>query len=205
MRGPSIASDAERMLQLRCIVCHLPFDFARNETAVVLRHIAYGYDFVHAHHESTALKWIFVDPEFDRPEFTHDSRRASILDVAPPDGWTAVMPQPPERVAEGDLISFQPLGLWVLVEHRDGSRYVEGLVRDPEWESEPGGAEFPEGENGPRDAVGYAPSAGHAGPARLARWESIIAARHHGNHVPPSRHLPPLEFERSAALSLGRP
>jgi hypothetical protein len=144
------------MLQLRCVVCHLPFDFAHGETAVVLRHIAYGYDFVHARHESTALEWIFVDPEFDRPEFTHDSRRAYILDVAPPDSWTAVVPQPPELVVRGDRISFQPLGLWVLVEHRDGSRHVEGLVRDPEWESEPGGAEFPEGENGPRDAVGYA-------------------------------------------------
>src|SRR5690349_22484776 len=43
-----IARDAERMLQLRCIVCHVPFDFAHQETAVVLRHVAYGHDFVHA-------------------------------------------------------------------------------------------------------------------------------------------------------------
>src|SRR5215470_16918786 len=117
------------MLHLRCIVCHLPFDFANQETAVVLRHIAYGHDFVHAEHESTALEWIFVDPEFDRPEFSHDPRRAIIVDVAPPDGWTAVVPQAPERVLTGDMLSFQPLGLWVLVENHDGSRYVEGLLR----------------------------------------------------------------------------
>ena len=150
----------------------------------MLRHIAYGYDFVHARHESTALEWIFVDPEFDRPEFTHDARRAYILDVALPHGWTAVVPQPPELVATGDPISFQPLELWVLVEHRDGSRHVEGLVRDPEWESEPGRAEFPEGENGPRHAVGYAPSACHPDPSQIANWQSIIYARDRGEQVP---------------------
>jgi hypothetical protein len=32
---------------LRCIVCCVPFDFAAGETAVVLRHVAYGCDFVH--------------------------------------------------------------------------------------------------------------------------------------------------------------
>jgi hypothetical protein len=182
------------MLQLRCIVCHRPFDFAQHETAVVLRHIAYGYDFVDAQHEATALTWFFVDPQFDRPEFSHDWRRASILDVAPPDGWSAVVPQPPERAAVGDLLSFQPLGLWVLVENHDGSRYVEGLLRDLYWESEPGGAEFAEGANGPGDAVGYAPVNCRADPSRVALWESIIYARRRGGQVPPCRDLPELKF-----------
>ncbi len=167
----------------------------------MLRHIAFGHDFVHAEHESTAREWIFVDPEFDRPEFSHDWRRARILDVAPADGWSGVMPQPPERAAGGDLISFEPLGLWVLVENRDRSLYVEGLVRDPEWEAEPGGAEFPEGHGGARDAVGYAQAGARADLSRVARWESIIHARYRGEQVPPSRDLPSLKF-RARGLQL---
>jgi hypothetical protein len=112
------------MLALRCIVCHEIFDFANGETAVILRHIAYGYDFAHASHEATALDWIFVDPEYDRPEFTHDARRAVVLDVAPPDGWAAVMPETPERIDAGFFVRFEPLRMWVLVEYRDGSHYL---------------------------------------------------------------------------------
>ena len=184
------------MLTLRCIVCHEPFDFAAGETALVLRHIAYGYDFVHARHESVALEWIFVDPEYDRPEFTHDAERAVIVDVAAPDGWAAVMPETPEKIDEGYFVRFDPLRLWALVEYRDGSRYLEGVVRDAEWESEPGGAEFPEGERGPRDAVGYAAPTERGDPARRAQWESIIHARYRGEHTPANRHLPSLQFER---------
>ena len=67
--------------ELRCIVCRERFDFSRGETAIVLRQIAYGYDFVHARHENTALGWIFVDPEYDRPEFSRDARRAKVPNV----------------------------------------------------------------------------------------------------------------------------
>jgi hypothetical protein len=186
------------MSELRCIVCREPFDFASGEIALVLRHIAYGYDFVHARHESTALGWIFVDPEYDRPEFTHDARRAAVLHVAPPEGWAAVMPETPERIDAGYFVHFEPLRLWALVEYRDGSRHLEGLVRDAEWESEPGGAEFPEGEQGPRDAVGYAEPSERSDPARRAEWESIIHARYRGEHTLASRHLPLLHFDRDA-------
>jgi hypothetical protein len=188
------------MLQLRCIVCHIPFDFAHQETAVVVRHIAYGYDFVHPRHEATALSWIFVDPEYDRPEFTHDARRARILDVAPPDGWAAVVPETPERTAAGDLVSFQPLGLWALVELHDRVRYIEGLVREREWESEPGGAEFPEGDGGPRDAVGYAPTTARPDALQLAHWEAIVQARYRGEQVPASRNLPRLDLPHQALV-----
>jgi hypothetical protein len=187
------------MFQLRCIVCHEPFYFDRHETAVVVRHIAYGYDFVHSRHEATALGWIFVDPEYDRPAFTHDARRARILDAAPPDGWTAVLPESPERIAAGDSVRFEPLRLWTLVEYRDGSRRVEGLIRDAEWETEPGGAEFPEGEWAAHDAVGYAPSSEERKPTRIAEWEAIIHARNRGELVAPSRDTPPMELQHEAS------
>jgi hypothetical protein len=186
------------MLQLRCVVCHQPFDFDRHDWAVVIRHIAHGYDFVHPRHESAALDWIFVDPQYDRPEFSRDERRARILDVAPPAHWAAVMPGRPEQIAAGDLFSLQPLGVWALVEYRDGSRYVEGLLREPEWETEPGGAVFPEGNAGARDAVGYAPMSDVQDQSRSARWEAIIYARNRGKHVPPCCDLPSLQFRSSA-------
>jgi hypothetical protein len=72
------------MLTLCCVLRYKPFDFAVGESAVILRHIAYGYGFVHAQHESSALDWIFVDPDYDRPEFSHDSKRVRVLDVARP-------------------------------------------------------------------------------------------------------------------------
>jgi hypothetical protein len=185
--------------ELRCVVCHEPFDFARGETAVVLRHIAYGYDFVHAAHESIALGWIFVDPEYDRPEFSRDARRARVLDVAPPDGWASVMPETPERIDAGHFVYFEPLRLWALVEYRDGSQSLEGVVRDAEWESEPGGAEFPEGDRGLRDAVDYTSPSERTDPVWSAQWEAIIHARYRGEHTPPSCHLPLLHFEHVAA------
>ena len=170
-------------LQLRCIVCREPFDFGR-ETAVVLRHVAYGYDFVHSRHESTALDWIFVDPQYDRPEFSRDDRRARILAVAPADNCAAVMPARPDQIATGDLFSVQPLGLWALVESRDGSRYVEGLVREPEWDTEPGGALFPEGSGGARDAVGYTRMSQPLERDQVACWQAAIYARNRGDCVP---------------------
>jgi hypothetical protein len=187
------------MLQLRCIVCHEPFDFDRHETAIVLRHIAYGHDFVHSRHEATALDWIFVDPEYDRPAFTHDARRTRILDVASPDGWTAVLPESPERIAAGCSVRFEPLRLWTLVEYRDGSRHVEGLIRDAEWETEPGGANFPEGEWAAQDAVGYAPTSEKEHPTRIAEWEAILHARNRSELVAPSRAVPSVELQLETA------
>jgi hypothetical protein len=186
------------MLTLRCIVCHEAFDFAAGETAIILRHVAYGYDFVHARHESAALDWIFVDPEYDIPEFSHDRLRAAVVNIAPPFDWAAVMPETPEKIDAGYFVRFDPLRLWALVEYRDGSRYLEGLVRDAEWESEPGGAEFPEGDRGPRDAVGYAAPSERSDPTWRAQWESTIHARYRGEHTPASRHLPLLHFEGDA-------
>jgi hypothetical protein len=189
------------MLTLRCVVCHKPFDFTGGESAVVLRHIAYGYDFVHTQHESIALDWIFVDPEYDRPEFSHDASRARVLDVAPPAGWAAVVPEAPERIAKGYYVRFEPLRVWTLVEYRDGSRHLEGLLRDAEWESEPGGAEFPEGEGGLRDAVDYTAPTERSDPAWRARWEALVQARYRGEQAPPSRHLPLLRFNQRAACA----
>jgi hypothetical protein len=190
------------MLELRCIVCHERFDFSQGETAVVLRHIAYGYDFVHERHAATALGWIFVDPDYDRPEFGHDARRYRVLDARPPEGWAAVMPDTPARIDAGYFFSLEPLDLWVLVEYQDGSRHLEGLVRDPEWRAEPGGAEFPEGEGGVRDSVGYAAPTERTDPFLTAQWEAIIRARYRGEHAAPERHLPPLGQEHAPTAAL---
>jgi hypothetical protein len=190
------------MFTLRCIVCHEPFDFASGETAIVLRHIAYGHDFVHARHESIALDWIFVEPGYDRAEFSHDPRRARVLGVAPPDGWAAVMPETPERIAAGYVARFETLRLWTLMEYGDGSRHLEGLVRDPEWESEPGGAEFPEGHGGARDAVDYAAPGERSDPLRRSQWEALIHARYRGEPTPATRHLPLLNFEDAATRAV---
>ena len=46
----------------------------------------------------------------------------------------------------------------MLVEHRDGSISMEGLVRDEDWLDEPGGAEFPEALRGSEMLIGYAPT-----------------------------------------------
>ena len=187
-------------LQLRCIVCHEPFDFGR-ETAVVLRHIAYGFDFVHSRHESTALDWIFVDPQYDRPEFTHDERRVRVLAVAPAANWAAVMPARPEQIATGNPFTLQPVGLWALVEYCDGSQHLEGLVRESEWEAEPGGTEFLERNGGPRDVVGYSQMEEHLDYAGIACWQAAIYARNRGERFPLCRNVSLPELG-SAALPL---
>jgi hypothetical protein len=48
-------------------------------------------------------------------------------------GWALVRSRPHELA---------PLQSWALVEHADGTRHVEGVVRDPEWADDPGGAQF---------------------------------------------------------------
>ena len=34
-------------IELRCLVCRAAFDLVRGDGPIVLRHVAYGYDFVH--------------------------------------------------------------------------------------------------------------------------------------------------------------
>jgi len=107
---------------MRCVICRQEFDFAAGQTAVVLRHVAYGFDFVHPGAcEAAALSLIFPEPGFDCAAFAHDTARSRVLSV----------------------ISGTPLDLQVVIEYRDESRGVERIVRDPEWASEPGAAEFP--------------------------------------------------------------
>src|SRR5207237_7941465 len=89
-------------VELRCIVCHKPFDFASGPTALILKHIAYGYDFVHdGLCLATAKEWIFAEPDYDRPMFSTDGTRVRILRVASAVGWSAVMPNSGSEFAEG--------------------------------------------------------------------------------------------------------
>jgi len=62
--------------QLRCVVCRSLFDFAAGEAALVLRHVAYGYDFVHdGDCLAAAREWIFPEPGFDCAAFARDPER----------------------------------------------------------------------------------------------------------------------------------
>jgi hypothetical protein len=116
-------------LQLQCVVCRHPFDFQADDAALVLRRVAYGYDFVHdGVCLIAATERIFPEPGYDCAAFAPDPDRDRVLDVVPASGWTA---------ARGE-----PLRCWVLVERRDGTTSLEGLIREDEWFDEPGGAEF---------------------------------------------------------------
>jgi hypothetical protein len=142
--------------ELHCVVCHQAFDFAAGQTAVVLRHIAYGYDFAHQGQcLATARSWIFVDPEYDRPAFSSDGQRERILRVSSAVGWSAVLPNAHELIEAGQPVTYQPLRLWALVEYRDGHQCMEGIIRDDEWRDEPGGAEFVEALTGHQASLGY--------------------------------------------------
>jgi hypothetical protein len=148
---------------LRCVVCHAPLDFAAGQTAVVLMHIAYGYDFAHdGACLSAAREWIFVEPGYDRPAFSTDGQRVRMLRVSPADGWAAVLPTSPEEILRGRPVTFEPLQCWALVEYRDGSRRLEGIIRSGDWLNEPGGAEFPETRGGLRATKGYVRDDGRA-------------------------------------------
>ena len=144
--------------ELRCVVCGRPFDFAAGQTAVVLRHTAYGYDLAHdGACLAAAREQIFAEPGYDRVAFGRDPERRRILAAAPGAGWSAVMAVPGRSPSAcgGPTVRLERLRWWVLVEHADGSRRVEGLIRDDEWLDEPGGAEFPEA-SGSRRWFGYA-------------------------------------------------
>jgi hypothetical protein len=143
-------------ISVKCFVCKQPFDFATGESAVILRHIAYGYDFVHdGACLAAARELIFVEPGFDRPAFSSDGQRARMIAASPAPCWAAVLPNAIERAEAGDPVSVEPLQFWAVVEYRDGSKHREGVIRDPEWLDEPGGAEFPEARLGSRASLGY--------------------------------------------------
>jgi hypothetical protein len=163
---------------LRCVTCRRPFDFAAGQTALILRHIAYGYDFAHSGAcEAAALDRIFVEPGYDRPAFAYGNPRARVLRSVPATGWEAVMPRPAGTAPNGGPFRFEPLRWWALVEYRDGTKGVEGIVLDEEWQDEPGGAEFPMGHGGRQDAVGYVRPAERNDPARRRQWQGILARR----------------------------
>jgi hypothetical protein len=142
---------------MRCVICRQQFDFAAGEVAVVLRHVAYGYDFAHPGAcEAAALGAIFPEPGYDSAAFAHDPIRRAIVAVAPANGWSVVGAGSADARSSDDL-RFEPLRLWALVEYRDGTRRFEGVVRAEDWLDEPGGAEFPESRAGWAAVVGYAP------------------------------------------------
>src|SRR5579859_2939898 len=135
--------------QVTCVVCHRVFDFAAGQSAMVLKHIAYGYDFAHPGVcEDRAREWIFLEPGYDRPAFSTDGERVRMLRVSSAAGWAAVLPAAPEQVLDGVPVLYAPLAYWAVVEYRDGVRRTEGVIRPDEWLSEPGGAEFPEARRG---------------------------------------------------------
>jgi hypothetical protein len=104
---------------LRCVVCQHPFDFAAGQSATVLRHVAYGYDFAHpgACHQA-ALEWLFPEPGYDCAAFSTSRDHVRVVHA-----WQAD-------------------GCWALVEQADGGRRLVAIVRDAEWQDEPGGAEL---------------------------------------------------------------
>jgi hypothetical protein len=179
-RRPAVAIDIKTAaVQLYCIVCHQSFDFETGESAVILKHIANGYDYVHdGACLAAAHEWIFVEPGYDRPAFSGDGLRHQILCTYAPEDWSAVLPNAAEQVLAGDAVSFDALFCWALVEYRDGSQHVEGVVRLPELLDEPGGAEFPEARQGRRQSLGYAREGDRTNPALRALWESVIRARY---------------------------
>jgi hypothetical protein len=103
---------------LKCVVCKRGFDFTAGEVAIVLRHVAYYYDFAHEGEcLARALDLIFPEPDYDCAAFGLDQERLRVVR------------------AERD---------WALVEHADGSCRLEVIAREAGWEDEPGAAEFPE-------------------------------------------------------------
>ncbi len=157
--APAKAADQtapDHQAEMRCVVCHKAFDFADGQTATILKHIAYGYDFAHPGVcEAKARGWIFVEPGYDRPAFSADWQRVRVLRIASAAGWTAALPSAPEQVLAGVPVIYEPVAYWALVEYRDGSRHLEGVIRDQQWVAEPGAAEFPEARRGRYASLGY--------------------------------------------------
>lgn len=163
---------------MRCVTCQEPFNFAVGQTAVVLRHVAYGHDFAHEGAcLDAACELIFAEPGYDCAAFARDAVRRRVLALAPPRGWVAVLPADADRTVDGAPVRFEPLRMWAVVEYQDGTRGLEGIVHDEEWLDEPGGAEFPQARRGRAAYLGYAPATDCASPARLADWAHSLNAR----------------------------
>jgi predicted small metal-binding protein len=154
---------------MRCVACRRPLAFGAGEAAAVLRHTAYGFDFAHEGPcVETARSLIFAEPGYDCVAFGRDAERRRVLGATDAAGWAAVLAETPERVVAGHPVRFEPLRWWALVEHRNGTRCVEGVVRDDAWLDEPGGAEVPAARRGPRPCLGYAALVAAAGRAATA-------------------------------------
>ena len=163
---------------LRCLICRQPFDFKAHEAPVVLRHVAYGYDFAHPGRcLAAAQELLFPEPGYDCAAFGPDPVRRRVLELSSAGGWAAVVPNTAEQILAGRPVQFEPLRYWALVERADGSRSREGIVWDAMWLAEPGGAEFPAARRGRRAPLGYAPLADRADLARLAEWAALLQAR----------------------------
>jgi hypothetical protein len=172
------AERPQAQVQVTCVVCHRPFDFAAGQTATVLKHIAYGYDFAHPGVcEATAREWIFVEPGYDRPAFSTDGQRVRVLRVSSAAGWAAALPAAPEQVLNGVPLLYEPLAYWAVVEYRDGSRHKEGVIRAAEWLKEPGGAEFPEARRGRYAYQGYVERVSDRPPTAMLERSANAPAR----------------------------
>ncbi len=131
--------------KLQCATCQRPFDFGSGESAVVLRHVAYGYDFAHdGACLAAANQLIFVEPGYDCAAFATDVERQRVLAVTPAEGWAAILSDTSGRHWSGNDLRFEPLWCWANVEYRDGSQRLEGIIGDSAWLQETGVAEFPE-------------------------------------------------------------
>ena len=157
--------------QVHCIVCRQPFDFIGGEVAFVLKHVAYGFDFVHdGRCLSAAQELLFPEPGYDCAAFARDPDRRRLLGVGDARGWAVVRPN---AVAE-------PLSMWALVERGDGAQGIEGVIREDTWVDEPGGAEFPESWSGARAPLGYVSMTSpgdSARPTELAELGLLCEAR----------------------------
>src|SRR5215204_2178993 len=115
---------------MRCVICRHTFNFAAGETAVVLRHVAYGHDFVHEGAcLAAAQDLIFPEPQYDCAAFSRDAVRRRVLSVSAPQGWSVVLPAEHELILAGAPLHFEPLRYWAMVEYQDGSTGLEGIVR----------------------------------------------------------------------------
>jgi hypothetical protein len=196
---PTTSVASTRDVSIRCIVCHRTFDFAAGEHALVLEHTAYGFDFAHDRAcLKSALGWIYVEPGYDRAAFSRGRERVRILRIAPADGWNAVIPDTPEQVLAGRAVKFEPLGFWALVEHCDGARRIEGIVRDAEWEDEPGGAEFSEARCGVRAWLDYASPAAQTSAVRRGYWAERVEGRYWAEAARADHHRIPLQVRKAA-------
>ena len=147
--------------------------------AVVLKHIAYGYDFAHAGScAETALGWIFAEPDYDRPAFTVDAARRA----DPPGRGRGRLGRrgPDLRGARAGGLAGHVRRAAVLGPGRvrgrlaaPGRRRAGGGVRD-----RAGGAEFPEARRGRQASLGYVHAEGREDPQRVAAWEESIRARY---------------------------